>query len=212
MRHAHALVLISLVGCATTPKREETAASAPAPAQPAAEACGPLATAVPGGIADPEGTVLYLGADHGLEAVDAATGVTLWRSPNVAQALAVGEGRIAAALPVEDSPGELRLALLERSTGALLSLGPQLKVGPDARGAFCQEAEVDLVWAGPHSAKVDLARRVVLSGPHRGGRAPPASAKNALQVELRSQDGTLRAYATDGSLRWERPLTVSSRQ
>ncbi|MDQ3262918.1 MAG: PQQ-like beta-propeller repeat protein [Myxococcota bacterium] len=210
MRHAHVLLLVSLIGCATAQKKEETATPAPQQ-QPAAEACGPLASAVPGGIAEPAGAVLFLGTAQGLEAVDAASGVTLWRSPSVTRALAVGEGRIAAAIEVEDSPGELRLALLERSTGALLSLGPQLQVGPQVRGAFCQEAEVDLVWPGPHFAKVDLARRVVLSGPHLGGRAPLASTDGALQVELRSQGGVLRAYAQDGSLRWERPLTVSSR-
>ncbi len=210
MRLAHALVLISLVGCASTPKRDETAASTPAPPPPAAEACGPLATVVPGGIADPQGAVLFLGTAQGLEAVDAATGATLWRSPSVAVALAVGEGRIAAALPVEDSPGELRLALLERGTGALLSFGPQLKVGSGPRGTFCQDGEVDLVWDGPQLAKVDLNRRVVLSGPQRGGRL--GTAEGPLEVELRAQGGVLRAYAKDGSLRWERPLTVSSRQ
>jgi len=228
MRHAHSLlsvvVLVTLVGCATARKRDEAAEAQgkPGAEMAAPEPCAALAMAVPGGIADTEGAVLLLRAEEGIEAVDLATGATLWRNPSVDRAIAVGQGRVAAATQMEDSPAEVRLALLEGGTGALISMGPHLSLGsPDAelRGAFCSTTEVDLAWsdgATSGSARVDLSHRTVIAGPRRGPvlslRVP--STARIQQLELRAEEGVLRAYSGDGSLRWERPFRrdrVSSR-
>ncbi len=91
------------------------ALAAGAPASPSG---GPivLPTRVPGAVADPVGTVVLVRTpEGGVEAVEGATGSSLWRRPAPARALLVDAGT--AFLLEETAPGKLRVTAVHLRTG-----------------------------------------------------------------------------------------------
>lgn len=204
-------------GCASAPKQDLAASGAVQPSDKAATAgCAAPATPIPGGIADPDRQRLYLRVGDGIEAVELATGATVWRTANARWPLAVSEQYLAAARLVEGAEGGLQLSLHEREGGALLSLGPVVAVGGADRlglqAAFCGEGVIELVWTGAAQGggvRADLLARTVVGPPAdlaaSAARLRVGEAKVG-ELLLRGEGGQLRAYSADGLLRWERPL------
>ncbi len=102
-----------------------TFAAAPPPALAAAEAA-PVVTApvrVPGGVTDAEGTIVLVRTPAGaVEAVDGATGASLWFSAAPARALLVARG-IAYVLE-QRGPGALRVLAIEPRTAVSAASWP----------------------------------------------------------------------------------------
>lgn len=211
-------------GCATARKQESAQAKTGASGADsgAAPGCSPVATLVPGGIADEARGLLYLRVQDGLEAVELASGATAWRTANARWPLAVSDQYLAAAGGVEDHPGSLRLSLHERGTGALLSFGPVVELGEDlsaegiaVQSAFCGDGVIDLLWMDAKGkasgVRADLKERRVVGPPANipaSGASFRVGEAKVGELLLRSEEGQLRAFSPDGSLRWERPLAA----
>lgn len=212
-----------VAGCATARKQDAAAQAGQAAKAEGAAGCAAPSLLVPGGIADPDGAVLYLRVPDGIEAVALDSGGTVWRTPNARWPLAVSDRYLAAG--AAHSEHEVQLSLHDRKSGALLSLGPLVELGAlegmGLQAAFCGEGVIDLVWTdvkGQGSGvRADLLGRAVVGAP---AYVPAAGASFRVgeakvgELLLRSEGGQLRAYSADGLLRWERPLDaerVSSR-
>jgi outer membrane protein assembly factor BamB len=86
---------------------------------------------VPAGFVDPAGATFFVtNANGNVEAVDLATGETLWESANAYRPLAVAGHKLIAQARVKDAPDTMRLVLLDLDAkGKLLKQSEEIIVG-----------------------------------------------------------------------------------